>query len=71
MCGIIDEVDLVASSDHESPTRCGDIDCAESAIDGRNEDFLAGWHDRLVLKTPENEAQVGEKGGSRTESAPD
>lgn len=49
MCGIIDEVDLEASSDYESPTRCGDIDYAESAVDCRDEDFLAGWHDRLVL----------------------
>jgi len=47
--GIIDEVDLEASSDYESPTRCGDTDYAERAVDCRNENFLAGWHDGLVL----------------------
>ena len=50
MLGIIDEVDLEAISDYESATRCGDTDYAESAVDCRNEDFLAGWHDGLVLK---------------------
>jgi hypothetical protein len=50
MLGIIDKVDLVSISDYESPTRCGDTDCAERAVDCRNEDFLAGWHDCLVLK---------------------
>jgi len=50
MLGIIDKVDLEASSDYESPTRCGNTDCAESAVDCCNEDFLAGWHDGLVLK---------------------
>lgn len=50
MLGIIDKVDLEAISDHESPTRCGDTDYAESAVDCRNEDLLARWHDGLVLK---------------------
>jgi len=49
MLGIIDKVDLEASSDYESPTRCGDTDYAECAVDCRNQDFLAGWHDGLVL----------------------
>jgi len=49
MLGIIDKVDLVAISDLESPTRCGDLDYTESAVDCRDEDFLAGWLDGLVL----------------------
>jgi len=49
MLGIIDEVDLKAISDWESPTRCGDADYSERAVDCRNEDFRAGWHDGLVL----------------------
>jgi len=47
--GILDEVDLEASPDRESPTRCGDGDYAETAVDCRNEDFLASWHYALVL----------------------
>jgi hypothetical protein len=50
MLGIVDKVDLEASSDYESPTRCGDTDCVERAVDCRNEDFLAGREDGLVLK---------------------
>ena len=50
MLGIINEIDLIAISDNESATRCGDTDYAESAVDCRNEDFHAGWHDGLVLK---------------------
>jgi hypothetical protein len=41
--GILDEVDLEAGPDRESPTRCGDRDYFVSAVDCRNEDFLAGW----------------------------
>jgi hypothetical protein len=36
MLGIVDKVDLEAISDDESPTRCGDTDYAESAVDCRN-----------------------------------
>ena len=36
MLGIIDKVDLEAISDWESPTRCRDTDCEESAVDSRN-----------------------------------
>jgi hypothetical protein len=50
MLGIIDEVDLVAISDYESPTRCGNTDYAERTVDCRNKDLLARWHDGLVLK---------------------
>ena len=71
MLGIIDKVDLVAISDFESPTRCGDIDCSEGAVNCCNKDFRAGWHDGLVLKTRENEAVREEKGGPRKKSAPD
>ena len=50
MLGIIDKVDLVATSDLESPTWCGDADRADTAVDRRNEDFRARWHNGLVLK---------------------
>jgi len=49
MLGIIDKVNLEAISDWESPTRCGDADYTGTAVDCRNEDFRAGWHDGLVL----------------------
>ena len=70
MLGIIDKVDLEAISDHESPTRCGDTDYAESAVDCRNEDLLARWHDGLVLKyrgmRSKWEKKGRAKGGERT-----
>jgi hypothetical protein len=71
MLGIIDKVDLVAISDLESPTRCGDLDYAESAVDCRDEDFLAGWLDGLVLKYRRMRPRWEKKGGSRKESVPD
>ena len=71
MLGIIDKVDLEAISDYEPPTRCGDTDYAKSAVDCRNEDFLAGWHDALVLKYRRMRPRWEKKGGSREESAPD
>jgi hypothetical protein len=67
--GILDEVDLEASPDRESPTRCGDSDHAGSAVDCCNEDFLAGWYQALVLKYPRMRPGVRKK-GSRKESAP-
>jgi hypothetical protein len=71
MLGIINKVDLEASSDYESPTRCGDIDYAERAVDCRNEDFLAGRHDALVLKYRRMRPRWEKKGGSKRENAPD
>ena len=50
MVGIIDKVDLEASSDWESSTRCRDINFTETAVDCCNEDFRAGWQVVFVLK---------------------
>jgi len=47
--GVFDEVDLEASPGREPPTRCGDSDGVLSAVNCRNEDFLARWHYGLVL----------------------
>lgn len=71
MLGIINKVDLEPISDWESPTRCGDTNYAETAVDCRNEDFRTGWHDSFVLKHPRMRPRWEEKGGSRKESAPD
>ena len=67
MLGIIDKVDLEASSDYESPTRCGDTDYAESAVDCCNQDFLAGWHDGLVLERRRMRPWWEKKGGKEGE----